>query len=134
MFPNGKDPILIVDDDADDRYIILEAFRENQCEKPCMPLENGDQLMEFLHAMPEKESPSLIVLDLNMPGKDGKQALKEIKQDPRFQHIPTVILTTSASLKEKHQVYSLGANCFITKPGRYKEFLEIIKSISHIWC
>ena len=125
--------IVIVDDDADDREIIRDAFQSSIEEQEYIFLENGDKLMEYLQQSGETSSPSLIMLDLNMPGKDGRETLKEIKADNRFQHIPTIVFTTSSSLRDKQMVYDLGANCFITKPDTFNKLIELTSSISKLW-
>src|SRR5690349_24973818 len=109
-----KQHILIVDDDADDREIIKDAFISGDAEMEYIFLENGDQLFQYLES--HADEASLILLDLNMPGKDGRESLKEIKTSKRFHHIPVVVFTTSSSQRDRHMAYDLGANCFITKP------------------
>ncbi len=128
-----KHNIVIVDDDADDREIIRDAFQSSMEEQDYVFLENGDKLIEYLQQNGETSSPSLIMLDLNMPGKDGRETLKEIKADNRFQHIPTIVFTTSSSLRDKQMVYDLGANCFITKPDTFNKLIELTSSISKLW-
>jgi two-component system response regulator len=73
------------------------------------------------------------MLDLNMPGKDGRETLKEIKSDNRYQHIPTIVFTTSSSMRDRQMVYDLGANCFITKPDTFNKLIEMTNSISRLW-
>ena len=129
-----KNTILIVDDDTDDREIIRDAFKSNNngdCEY--VFIETGDQLMEYLSDASDFDLPSLILLDLNMPGKDGREALKDIKANDRYRSIPTIIFTTSGSQKDKEMSYILGANCFITKPDTFNKLVELTKSISLIW-
>ena len=128
-----KHQILIVDDDADDREIIRDAFFSSIEEQEYIFIENGDKLLEYLEQSKEAEPPSLIMLDLNMPGKDGRETLKEIKTDRRFHHIPTVVFTTSSSMRDKQMVYDLGANCFITKPDTFNKLIEMTTSISRLW-
>jgi CheY-like chemotaxis protein len=128
-----KHQILIVDDDADDREIIRDAFMSSINEQEYVFIENGDKLLEFLEHTKEAEPPSLIMLDLNMPGKDGRETLKEIKTDSRFHHIPTIVFTTSSSMRDKQMVYDLGANCFITKPDTFNKLIEMTTSISKLW-
>src|SRR6476661_9089593 len=111
-----KHQILIVDDDADDREIIRDAFMSSVEEQEYVFIENGDKLLEYLENATNGGAPSLIMLDLNMPGKDGRETLKELKTNGRFQHIPTIVFTTSSSQRDRQMVYELGANCFITKP------------------
>ena len=126
--------VLIVDDDADDREIIRDAFLANRNEPEYVFIENGEKLMERLHQY-EKNGPlpALILLDLNMPGKDGREALREIKTDSRFQHIPTIVFTTSSSGRDRQSVYDLGANCFITKPDTFNKLVELTGSIARLW-
>jgi len=128
-----KHQIWIVDDDADDREIIRDAFMNSLQEQEYVFIENGDKLLLHLEQTSNGEVPSLIMLDLNMPGKDGRETLKEIKSDRRFHHIPTIVFTTSSSLRDKQMVYDLGANCFITKPDTFNKLIEMAKSISQLW-
>ncbi|MDB5208398.1 MAG: response regulator [Flavisolibacter sp.] len=128
-----KHSILIVDDDADDREIIRDAFETFMEEQQYVFLESGDRLLHYLEQSAATNVPSLIMLDLNMPGKDGREILKEIKTDNRFQHIPTIVFTTSSSQRDKEMVYGLGANCFITKPDTFNKLIEMASSISKLW-
>lgn len=128
-----KHQILIVDDDADDREIIRDAFMSSIDEQEYVFIENGDKLLEFLEHLANGETPSLIMLDLNMPGKDGRETLKELKNDSRFHHIPTIVFTTSSSQRDKQMVYDLGANCFITKPDTFNKLIDMTSSISKLW-
>ncbi|HVK96907.1 MAG TPA: response regulator [Flavisolibacter sp.] len=130
---NRKHNILIVDDDADDREIIRDAFFSTINEQEYTFLENGEKLLEYLENNISEVIPSLIMLDLNMPGKDGRETLKEIKTDKRFQQIPTVVFTTSSSMRDKQTVYELGANCFITKPDTFNKLIELTNSITKLW-
>ncbi|HEX8313567.1 MAG TPA: response regulator [Flavisolibacter sp.] len=127
-----KHSIVIVDDDADDREIIRDAFENTMEEQEYVFIENGDRLLEYLQQQNDA-IPSLIMLDLNMPGKDGRETLKDIKTDKRFQHIPTIVFTTSSSHRDKQTVYDLGANCFITKPDTFNKLIELTTSISKLW-
>jgi CheY-like chemotaxis protein len=128
-----KHRILIVDDDADDREIIRDAFMSAMEEQEFIFIENGDRLLEYLDKKGDTEIPSLIMLDLNMPGKDGRETLKEIKSNNRYQHIPTIVFTTSSSMRDRQMVYDLGANCFITKPDTFNKLIEMTDSISRLW-
>jgi CheY-like chemotaxis protein len=128
-----KHCIVIVDDDADDREIIRDAFVSAIEEQEYVFIENGDRLLEYLEQQVENYVPSLIMLDLNMPGKDGRETLKEIKTNTRFQHIPTIVFTTSSSHRDKQTVYDMGANCFITKPDTFNKLIELTSCISKLW-
>lgn len=128
-----KHQILIVDDDADDREIIRDAFVSTVEEQEYVFIENGDKLLDFLEQLADGDAPSLILLDLNMPGKDGRETLKEIKSNRRFHHIPTIVFTTSSSQRDRQMVYDLGANCFLTKPDTFNKLIEMTSSISRLW-
>lgn len=128
-----KHYILIVDDDADDREIIRDAFINAIEEQEYVFIENGDKLLEYLEQNTKQNVPSLIMLDLNMPGKDGRDTLKELKTDSRYHHIPTIVFTTSSSTRDRQMVYDLGANCFITKPDTFNKLIEMTTSISRLW-
>ena len=128
-----KHNILIVDDDADDREIIKDAFTNASDVHDYIFLENGDKLLDYLEHNAGNGLPSLILMDLNMPGKDGRDILKEIKADQRFLSIPVIVFTTSSSDKDKTTSYHLGANCFLTKPDTFQKLVVIAKSISSLW-
>jgi two-component system response regulator len=126
--------VYIVDDDPDDRQIILDAFLENNAEMDYIFAEDGGQLMEILQDVDkDSELPSLILLDLNMPGMVGLQALKEIKGNKKFAAIPTIVLTTSTLPMDKKLSYEYGANCFLSKPPVYSDLVQITKMIAHLY-
>lgn len=126
--------ILIVDDDTDDREIIRDAFMGNAGDnRDYVFIENGDQLWEYLQHSEANSLPSLIMLDLNMPGKDGREVLKDIKTEEQLRAIPIVVFTTSSSQRDKDTSYSLGANCFVTKPDTFNKLVELTNSISRLW-
>ena len=125
--------IIIVDDDTDDREIIRDAFNHTTEGQDITLLENGDRLMEFLEKQDGLPLPSLILLDLNMPGKDGRETLRELKADMRFRHIPTIVFTTSSSGRDRKMAYDLGANCFITKPDTFNKLVETTKCMADLW-
>jgi CheY-like chemotaxis protein len=128
-----KHIILIVDDDTDDREIIRDAFMSNhKNHREYVFLESGDLLWEYLQSE-NKEQPSLIMLDLNMPGKDGREILKDIKENERLKSIPIIVFTTSGSERDKHTSYTLGANCFLTKPDTFNKLVDLTNSITQIW-
>jgi CheY-like chemotaxis protein len=129
-----KHIIVIVDDDTDDREIIRDAFMSNHKDhREYVFMENGEKLMDYIEEADKDSMPALIMLDLNMPGKDGREVLKEIKSSERFKHIPTIVFTTSGSQKDKQTAYELGANCFITKPDTFNKLVELTNSIMLIW-
>ncbi len=133
MTPNNRKTIFIVDDDPDDRQIILDSFLENTAPIDYVFIENGGQLMDTLHESDPEDLPALILLDLNMPGLPGLQALKEIKTHTSFRHIPTIVLTTSTLQKDRDLSYKFGANSFLQKPATYAELTEITQAILHLW-
>lgn len=131
--------ILIVDDDAEDRMLIKDALLENRLKNPLHFLEDGEQLTDYLTnkgAFADKEkypAPGLILLDLNMPRKDGREALKEIKEDEKLRLIPVVVLTTSKAEEDIIKSYNLGVNSFITKPVNFSAMVEIMKTLNKYW-
>jgi len=132
MKTNTPNLIFIVDDDPDDRQIILDAFLENNPQVDYVFIENAEMLMEHLHS-DESDYPALILLDLNMPGMLGLQALKEIRNDKKFSQIPIIVLTTSTLPLDRRTSYELGASCFLRKPDSYAELVDITKSIVKLW-
>jgi CheY-like chemotaxis protein len=130
---NPRNIIFIVDDDPDDRQVILDAFLENNFNIDYVFIENGDKLMEILSTSSTEELPSLILLDLNMPGMLGLQAIKEIKGNKAWKHIPIIVLTTSTLEKDRDSSYDLGANCFLRKPESYTDLVSLTSSIVTLW-
>jgi len=131
--------ILMADDDPDDRMLVEDAFEEVNLANKFAFVEDGEELMDYLHQSGKYENlagtppPGLILLDLNMPKKDGRQALKEIKQDPNLRTIPIVILTTSQAEEDILRSYDLGANSFIVKPVTFDKLVEIIQKVTDYW-
>ena len=128
-----KNLIYIVDDDPDDRQIILDAFLEHTNLLDYVFLEDGKELLDTLKASETTDYPSLIILDLNMPGMLGLQVLKEIRSNSRYSHIPIIVMTTSELNTDRKHSYELGANCFLTKPKLYTELIRLTQSIATIW-
>lgn len=128
----NKYSVFIVDDDEDDRESIKDAFLENKHHYNYVFMKNGDQLLEYLVTNPPQDN-TVILLDLNMPGKDGRDILKEIKNKQDLKPIPVIVLTTSSSEKDKKASYELGANCFVTKPDSYNDLVDITNSIAKLW-
>ena len=96
-------------------------------------MKNGDQLINHLISEPESSKPVVILLDLNMPGKDGRDVLKEIKGNKNLKTIPIIVISTSSSDKDRETSYQLGANCFVTKPDSFRELIDITDSIARLW-
>lgn len=131
--------LLIAEDDPDDRQWIKEALVEAHVTADVRFVEDGEDLMDFVnHRGKYKTSstlsyPGLILLDLNMPKKDGREALKEIKSDPRLRHIPVIILTTSKSKEDVFRTHDMGANSVILKPVTYAALVDIMRSLKQYW-
>lgn len=128
--------ILIVEDNPGDVDLIREGLAEARLCNELFLAEDGDQAMEFLLRQGEHGDaprPDLILLDLNMPGKDGRQVLAEIKGNPDLCRIPVVVLTSSKAEEDVLRSYDLHANCYITKPVDLDKFLKIVQSIKGFW-
>ncbi len=127
--------VLMADDDSEDCILAAEAFRESGAGAEFFFVENGLQLMSRLHecACNRERLPVLILLDLNMPQKDGREALVEIKTDPALGHLPIVILTTSREKKDIDFAMGAGAQMFLTKPDTFDEWVEMMKSLIPRW-
>lgn len=128
--------ILIADDDQEDIEFARNSFEENNLDVLINEVGDGQNLIDLLKverkAMSE-ELPQLILLDLNMPGKHGFEALKEIKEDRRLCKIPVVIFSTSSSPKDIQKAYELGANCYVTKPHTVKDWSKTIGHLGRFW-
>jgi CheY-like chemotaxis protein len=131
--------ILMADDDADDRQMTREAFDHCRVVNDLRFVENGADLMDYLHHRGKFSDtsqfprPGLILLDLNMPLKDGREALREIKANPRFKSIRIVVMTTSKAEEDILRTYQLGAESFITKPVTFTALVDVIKTMGHYW-
>jgi CheY-like chemotaxis protein len=140
FYPKLKKPfqILVAEDDADDRELLLEAFQETNKSLELVFVHDGLELLEYLHKTGRYQQsapllPNLILLDFNMPKKDGREVLKQIKQNPELAHIPVLVLSTSQSDDDVTRAYQLGGNGFITKPATYKKMLSMAESIYKFW-
>lgn len=128
MYSVDSNPVVLVaDDDPDDRQLIQEAFTDRRPDCRLYFVHNGAELMAFLS---DKNPPDLVLLDLNMPLMDGREALVEIRGNPRFQTMSIVVMTTSGSDEDKGFCLENGANFFIVKPPRYTELLELIEALA----
>lgn len=131
--------ILIADDDADDRLMIRDALEENRLANNLKFVEDGEELMDYLlrqgkyRSIEKSPRPGLILLDLNMPKKDGREALSEIKNHPELKRIPVVVLTTSKTEEDIYRTYHLGVNSFITKPVTFDSLVNITKDLGRYW-
>lgn len=131
--------ILVADDDADDRMMIKDAFDEAKLGNPVDFVEDGVQLLEYLRREGKYSKfaghpfPGFVLLDLNMPRKDGRTALQEIKNDAALHRIPIIILTTSKAEEDIIKTYNLGVNSFICKPVSFEKLVDIVKTVGHYW-
>jgi two-component system response regulator len=129
----------MADDDADDRQMTKEAFAESRLVNDLRFVEDGEELLDYLkrrgkYSHPDSSPrPGLILLDLNMPRKDGREALREIKADPALRTIRIVVLTTSKAEEDIYRSYDLSAASYITKPVTFAGLVEIIKTLGKYW-
>jgi CheY-like chemotaxis protein len=131
--------ILMADDDADDRRLTQEALEEGRLINEVKFVDNGEELMDYLRhqgkfAPPaEAPRPGLTLLDLNMPRKDGRAVLQEIKSDPDLRQIPVVVLTTSKADEDVYKSYDLGVNSYIVKPVTFEALVDILQTLEKYW-
>lgn len=139
MSKSNHFPIVIADDDPDDRLLIQTALEENRLPNPLIFVENGEELMDYLYQKGNYADqdrfarPGFILLDLNMPRKDGREALREIKCNPQLRQIPVLVLTTSNLEVDIQQSYALGANSYMRKPTTYEGLSQILAVIETFW-
>lgn len=132
--------ILMADDDADDRLLAKDALAECKLPGELHFVENGEELLDYLHRrgkfsqLANSPRPGLILLDLNMPKKDGREALREIKSNPELRKIPVVVLTTSKADTDIAQIYDIGANSFISKPVTFDSLVKVMRILGDYWC
>lgn len=137
--PGEPITILMADDDEDDRLLTRDALVESRVANDLRFVEDGEELMDYLqrrgpYADPANSPrPGLILLDLNMPRKDGREALREIKADPELRRIPVVILTTSKAEEDIYRSYDVGANSYITKPVTFDGLIELMRTLGRYW-
>jgi two-component system, response regulator len=137
----GAEPIMILmaEDDAGDRMLTRKALERSHLANELRCVEDGEELLAFLrgegqYAAPQRPPrPGVILLDLNMPRKDGREALREIKSDPALRQIPVLVLTTSKDEEDIYRSYDLGANSYITKPVTLDGLVEVMKSLGSYW-
>ena len=131
--------ILIAEDDEDDYLLTLEALKEAGFRDEVHWVKDGNETLEYLSTGlngnngSSRQLPSLILLDLNMPKKDGREALEEIKSNPNFRKIPVIVLTTSSADQDVTKSYDLGVNSFIQKPDRFHELVKIMQVVFNYW-
>jgi CheY-like chemotaxis protein len=131
--------ILMADDDADDRMLAKDAFAASRLANDLRFVEDGEELLDYLRGDGKYTDPGahprpgLILLDLNMPRVDGREALEEIKRDPELRQIPVVVMTTSQAEADIFQSYDLGAASFISKPVTFEGLVEVMRVLEHYW-
>lgn len=130
--------ILIAEDDADDRFLLQTVFEERGFTDRIEFVENGVELIDFLDDIQAKKAPgnaypAFILLDLNMPKKDGREALREIKLHPVFKKIPVIVFTTTKSETEIRRCYELGANTYVVKPVSFDALIKVVEDIRSYW-
>lgn len=134
---NGREvEILLVEDNLADARLTQEAMREAKVRNRLWHVTDGVEAMAFLQQQgpyAQAPRPDLILLDLNLPRKDGRQLLAELKADDRFRRIPVVVLTSSAAEEDILRAYNLAANCYVTKPVDLDQFLKVIRAIEEFW-
>jgi CheY-like chemotaxis protein len=135
-----KDPItiLMADDDDDDFVLTQKALKESKLLNTLIRVKDGEELMDFLLHRKEYEGknvprPGVILLDLNMPRMDGREALREIKASPELSNIPVVVFTTSKAEEDIYRSYQLGSNSFITKPVTFENLITVMKALGTYW-
>ncbi len=128
--------ILLIEDSPSDAALTLEALQEGKIANNLNRAADGVEALEFLRQQgrfAKSPRPDLIMLDLNLPKKDGREVLRELKNDPSLKLIPIIVLTTSRADKDILQSYELNANCYITKPVDFQQFIEVVKTIESFW-
>ncbi len=131
--------ILMADDDPDDRQLTREAFEENHLANELRFVEDGEELLDYLYHRGKftdpqlAPRPSILLLDLNMPKKDGREALREIKADPQFRALRVVIMTTSKAEEDVASSYDLSATSYITKPVTFEQLVEVVRAFGKYW-
>jgi chemotaxis family two-component system response regulator Rcp1 len=128
--------ILLVEDNPGDARLAVEALKDSKIHNKLYHVEDGVEAMRFLHHRVEHEHvppPDLILLDLNLPKKDGREVLAEIKEDPELRFVPVVVLTTSAAERDLVKSYDLHANAYIVKPIDLGQFIDVVQAIENFW-
>ena len=137
--PAVRVPILVADDDSDDREMIGDALKESRILNEVNFVHDGEELLDYLLHRGKYDdenkypSPGLVLLDLNMPKMDGREALKEIKSHPKLRSIPIVILSTSKAQEDIYRTYNLGVNSFITKPVTFDGLIKVMTDLGRYW-
>lgn len=134
--PARRIDVLVVEDNPNDRELLMEALEDSEVRKDIHIAKDGVEAMDFLNKRGEFEgvpTPDLVVLDLNMPRKNGREVLREMKADPVLQKIPVIVLTTSKAQEDIEESYRLQAAAFVTKPVDFDAFVEAVSAIDKFW-
>jgi len=134
--PQSPSEILLVDDNPADLDLEREVLSKSVRPSHIASVKDGEQALAFLRRQGEHRDaprPDLVVLDLNLPRRDGRQVLAEVKTDPELRTIPIVVFTTSSSRQDIMRSYELGANCYVSKPGSLQDFFSAVRSIEQFW-
>lgn len=128
-------PILLVEDNPVDLDLTLRAFKRKHLSNPILIARDGEEALDFLPRWEAGEPlPAVILLDLKLPKVDGLEVLRQLKEHPRFRHIPVVVLTSSAEDRDMDSAYALGVNSYIVKPVSFERFMEVAEHIELYWC
>lgn len=125
--------ILLVEDNPGDVRLVLEALKEVESAGSITVVSDGGQALALLQGSRGERRPDIILLDLNLPRENGKQVLERIKGDPKLRRIPVIILTSSTSPHDIDASYDLQANCYVIKPFRLEEFIQVVQAVAHFW-
>lgn len=129
--------ILLVEDNPGDQLLISEAIRESKCSIKLIWVKNGVEALSFLNqtgSFKDARIPDLIIMDLNLPKKDGRELLEEIKNNKRYSAIPVIILTSSKAETDVIKCYALHASCYISKPVDLEQYITVVHGIIKFWC
>jgi CheY-like chemotaxis protein len=128
--------LLMAEDDREDQMLVKRAFEKSRLMNTLDIVENGEDLMDWLRQTGRFKNaprPDLVLLDLSMPRKDGREVLREMKADPDLHRIPVVVLTSSSADEDILRSYNLGANSYISKPVTFEKLLEVVQALGHYW-
>ena len=127
--------ILLIEDSPSDVRLTREALKESPVPVQIVVARDGVEATDYLHQAKAglADLPDLVLLDLNLPRKNGREVLAEVKSSPALKHIPVLVLSSSSSEEDISQAYSLNANCYITKPGSLSEYVDVVKAVEDFW-
>lgn len=136
MLMPGTIDVLMAEDDPEDQMLLRTAFQESRVDARLNVVSDGEELLDYLQGRSSHghcRRPDIILLDLNMPRKDGREALAEIKADPKLRAIPVVVLTTSSAEEDILHTYDLGISSYIRKPVTYERLLDVVRALRQYW-